>query len=370
MRTYSLDKARADGWLEQLGQGSQGFAQLCEVVGRPFVAFSVIAGVRITALTIDPRNPSASLVDLEIGDSGATERLPLGELRERLAEALLEGEEPPRPPPSARADSEELQSFIGFRYVLLAPIFDIGLEELRVREDGAATVVARIEGERKELPLSELRAEIRRRVRAEAEKHRAAAHSPFAIDLSIVPEAKRALSAGDHARVVELLGAWPGPLSLLLRTAEGQSLAPEVRATLAEALGMLGSAYVELGRHEWAQEILRLAIQWGQEQLEVSAELFRRLGAAYVAQGRHGEAIGLLRRALGLGAPRKEVLPELARCFLARERNIAALLCAEDALAAGAPLDRVRATREAALEVLGDEWKRFRARVPSSSGTS
>jgi tetratricopeptide (TPR) repeat protein len=115
--------------------------------------------------------------------------------------------------------------------------------------------------------------------------------------------------------------------------------------------------------------VLRLGIQWGQDQLEVAADLFSRLGAAYVAQGRHGEAIGLLRRALGLGARRTDVLPQLARCFVARERYVAALLCADDAVAAGASADSVRAVRDASLAVLGDEWKRFRRRVPASSAT-
>jgi tetratricopeptide (TPR) repeat protein len=368
MRTYGLEKARADGWLEQLGQGSQGFAQLCDVVGKRFVAFSVIAGVRITALTVDPRNPNASIVDFELGEAGRSQRLPLGDFRERLADVLLTGDDPELPVPSAaKPSSEEIQTFIGFRYVLLAPLFDIRLEELRI--DGPEiSVAATIGGERIELGLDVFREEIKDRIRAEAEKHRSTG-SPFAIDLNLVPQARKALAAGDPDRVAELLGAWPGPLSLLLRTAEGAALTPEVRATLAEALGILGTSYVQLGRHEWAQEVLRLAIQWGQEQLEVAADLFRRLGAAYVAEGRHGEAIGLLRRSLGLGAPRAEVLPVLARCFLMRDRYIAALLCADDALVAGAPADLVKDVRQKSLEKLGDPWVKFRRRVPASSGT-
>ncbi len=368
MRTYSLSKARADGWLEQLGQGSQGFAQLCEVVGTRFVAFAVIAGIRITALTVDPRNPNASVVEFEIGDLGGPQRLRLDEFRERLAEALLNDDEPERELPDGRADSEALQSFIGFRYVLLAPLFDIRLEELRIDGGQAFLTVTLDDEDRVDLTLADLRDEIRERVRGEAEMHKSPP-SPFAIDLNLVPEARKAMAAGDSARVAEILGAWPGPLSLLLRTAEGQTLSPEVRATLAEALGLLGTAYVHLGRHEWAQEVLRLGIQWGQEQLHVSADLFRRLGGALVAEGRYGEAIGLLRRSIGLGAPRKDVLPVLARCFIARDRHIPALLCAEDALAAGAPAESIRAVRDAALARLGDDWKRFRQRVPSSSGT-
>jgi tetratricopeptide (TPR) repeat protein len=284
-----------------------------------------------------------------------------------LAEALMTDEDLEVPAPSGKVSSDELQAYIGFRYILLAPTFDIGLEELRIHDNGEATLDVTIDDERLELSLEELREEIKERVRVEAERVRDRPSSPFAIDLNIVPTARAAVSTPE--RVTELLGAWPGPLSLLLRTAEGQSLAPDVRATLAEALGLLGSAYVDLGRHEWAQEVLRLAIQWGQDQLEIAADLFRRLGGAYVAQSRHGEAIGILRRALALGAPRADVLPLLAECFLQRDRRLSALLCAEDALAAGASADKVKHVRERALELFGEDWKRFRRKVPSSSAT-
>lgn len=359
MSTYGLEKVRADGWLEQLGEGSQGFTQLCEVVGERFVAFSVIAGIRITALTVDPRAPDASVVEFEIGELPGAQRLRLGEFRERLAQAMLSDDDPPTELPSS-PDSEAIQSYIGFRYVLLAPLYGMTLEELRVDGDDA-TVVLTMDEERAELPLEELRARIRDAVRDEADSHRAP--SPFAIDLNVVPQAREASRAGDHARVTELLGSWPGPLSMLLRTAEGQSLAPEVRGTLAESLGMLGTSFVEVGRVEWAQEVLRLGIQWSQDQLDVSADLFRRLGHAYVAEGRHGEAIGLFRRAIGLGAPRTVVLPLLARSFLERGRHLAALLCADDALAAGADREAVDDVRERAREVLGDDWARFRTLV-------
>jgi tetratricopeptide (TPR) repeat protein len=371
MRSFGLEKVRADGWLDQLGHGSQGFDQLCEVVGRSFVAFSVIAGVRITALTIDPRDSNASVVEFEVGGSGTGQRLDLGEFRQRLAEALTtEDEVPSTSLPTDRVASEDIQGFLGYRWVLLAPIFDVRLDELRVDDDDPteAEIVARMDGERVTLTLDELRDELRHRVQAEAEKHRGPA-SPFAIDLNLVPQAREAAASGDHARVADILGSWPGPLSHLLRTAEGQALTPEVRATVAGALGMLGTAYVQTGRHEWAQEVLRLGIQWGQDQLEVAADLFSRLGAAYVAQGRHGEAIGPLRRALGLGARRTEVLPQLARCFIARERYVAALLCADDAVASGASADSVRSVRDVASKVLGDDWTRFRRRVPASSAT-
>jgi len=361
MKTYRLDSARADGWLEQLGEGSDGFAQLCEVVGEQFVAFSVIAGIRITALTVDPRNPDGSVVEFEIGDSGVAQRLALGEFRQRLAHAMLSADDPDvslgeQPTP------EDLQQFIGFRYVLLAPIFGIRLDVLRVGDSGDAQLEVLVDGDDLDMSLEQLRLVLRERVQALAERHKP--QSPFAIDLNVVPKARAAAKAQDHERVSDLLDSWPGPLSLLLRTAEGQRLTPEVKATLAESLGMLGTAYTATGHPDWAQEVLRLAIQWGQDQLDVSADLFRRLGEAHVAQGRHGEAIGLLRRALALGAPRSDLLPLLATSFIRTDRRLAALLCAEEALAAGAAAPELETVREEAKAALGDAWETFRLKVP------
>lgn len=361
MKTYRLDRVRADGWLEQLGEGSPGFSQLCEVVGKHFVAFSVIAGIRITALTVDPRNNDGSIVEFEVGSVGGPQRLSLGEFRQRLARAMLSADDP-EVELSDDPDAEELQQYIGFRYVLLAPLFGIRLDVLRVGS-AASSLEVICDGDDIDMSIEQLRLVLRERILALADRHKPA--SPFAIDLNVVPKARAAVAAGDPDKVVELLESWPGPLSLLLRTHEGQSLAPEVRATLAESLGMLGSAYVQLGRADWAQEVLRLGIQWGQQSLEVSADLFRRLGEAHLSEARYGEAIGLLRRSLALGGSRSALLPLLAHCFLERGRHLPALLCADEALAAGAHEDDVREVRVRALEVLGAEWERFRRRVPA-----
>ena len=287
--------------------------------------------------------------------------MPLGDFRERLGQAMLSQDEA-RPPLPEEPSPEELQAYLGFRYVLLAPLFGIRLETLEVHTD-TTDVTITADGHRLTVPVPTLRELVRERVRSEMARVRSP--SPFAIDLNIVPRARAAADAGDHAQVAELLGSWPGPLSVLLRTAEGQSLTPEVRGTLASALAMLGSAYVELDRHDWAQEVLRLGIQWGQERIDVSADLFLRLGRAYVAEGRYAEAIGLMRRAVGLGAPRSEALPVLAECFLMRDHHLPAILCAEEAIAAGAEPKTVRSVRERAREHLGTAWERFRTRVGS-----
>src|ERR1700690_4165334 len=64
---FSLDSLRTDGWFERIGEGIGSFQALCEIVGAPFFAFSIYAGARITALTVDRRSPDQTLVDFVVG---------------------------------------------------------------------------------------------------------------------------------------------------------------------------------------------------------------------------------------------------------------------------------------------------------------
>ncbi|MDH5493174.1 MAG: hypothetical protein OEY14_14560, partial [Myxococcales bacterium] len=162
---------------------------------------------------------------------------------------------------------------------------------------------------------------------------------------------------------IDLIGAWPGPLSLLLRTAEGQRLTPEVRVALASALGHLGTAYVRVGKLEWAEEVMRLGIQWGQDG-PAAGDLFRRLGEACVVGERSGEAIGLLRRALALEAPERDVLPLLARSYIDRGKFVAAAVCMERATALGLSSSELAEGALAIEEALGQAWTRFRGACP------
>jgi tetratricopeptide (TPR) repeat protein len=358
-RAIPLDDVRADGWFERLGEGSAAFAQLNGIVGARFVAFAVVAGLRITALAVDQRNADASSIEFGT-EGGPSQRMALGEFKKRLAAALL-GEDEPVAPLSAGATPEQIQAAIGFRYVLLAPIFRIRLDSIRVPAKGEAILTTSRASGVKDMTITELRELVRQGIRDEAARS-TQARSPFSIDLEAVRLAKAAALAGENERVVSLLGTWPGPLSMLLRTMEGQSLTKEVRATIAEGLGLLGSAYAGLDRGDWAHEILRLAIQWGQDGA-VTADLFRRLGATHLVQERHGEAIGMLRRALALGGEEKEILPLLAAAYAGRERRIAALLTIERAIGVGADEAGLSELRKSLAAALGEPWTRFQAYV-------
>ena len=370
-QTFSLEAARADGWLERLGEGQPAFGKLCEIIGEHFVAFSVIAGVRITAIALDARTPDRSMVDFSIGDDGAPQRLPLADLRRKLGEIVTTDTTPDGTGRLAASPSiEELQARIGFRWVLLAPIYGYELRQLHVDASGHTSFTLGRDGASVVMSLEDLKEALRSSVRIDMTRAAASrVASPFSIDLALVPQALEAAARDDHEKVIDLIGAWPGPLSVLMRTAEGQGLATDARASLARALGALGTAHARLGRLEWGQEVLRLGIQWAQDG-SAGAEMFVRLGRLALEGERPGEAIGLLRRALSLGAEPALVLPPLARAFVEQGRLLPALVLAERARALGirdVELDRVSSTAMAGP--LGAPFSRWRAAEGEQGGS-
>lgn len=364
-RVFGLDAVRTDGWFERIGEGIGSFQALCEIVGEAFFAFSMITGARITALTVDRRNPENTLVDFVVGavgdaedDSVESQRLTLGDFRQRLVGALL-AEDTHAPAPEKEGDVEGLQQHIGVRYLLLAPIYGYSLRKLETRGVHSQLVVMH-DGEELTLELSEFRTRVRAHVREEIE--RASVGQRSAIDLTKVGEAELASEAGDQTRVLQLLATWPAPLAIFLRTPEGQMLAPEARSLIAKGLGLLGSACVDLGEPQQGEEVLRLGIQYAQDG-PVASDLFRRLGHAMIVTGRHGEAIGPLRRAISLGAAPKLVWPMLAKAFLERERFLAALTCVREARSAGVEEPELVTELRKIEEKLGSSLTRWRGLV-------
>ena len=336
---FPLDALRTDGWFERIGEGIGSFQALCEIVGERFFAFSIIVGARITALTIDRRSPDQTLVDFVVGNAEAEgdlepQRLTLADFRRRLVGALLVEEERNADVPERESDVEAIQLFIGVRYLLLAPLYGYSLTKLTVRGREDAELGLLHDGVEETYDLDAFRLRIRGHVREELDRVATGARS--AIDLSKVAEAEACALKKEWPKVIALLGTWPAPLAIFLRTPEGQMLAPEARALIAKGLGLLGSACVHVGEIEQAEEVFRIGIQYAQEGM-AAAELFRRLGEALLLNDRPGEAIGPLRRSLAFGGLPQEVLPPLARAFIQRGRYVAAFACLKDALVAGAP---------------------------------
>lgn len=340
-KQFPLDALRTDGWFERIGEGIGSFQALCEIVGERFFAFSIIVGARITALTIDRRSPDQTLVDFVVGSAETDgdlepQRLTLADFRRRLVGALLVEEEKNAPAPERDTDVEAIQLFIGVRYLLLAPLYGYSLVSLGMQGGNSDTAELTVlhDGVEEKFDLDGFRLRVRSHVREELDRVATGARS--AIDLSKVAEAEACALRKEWPKVIALLGTWPAPLAIFLRTPEGQMLAPEARGLIAKGLGLLGSACVHLGEIEQAEEVFRIGIQYAQEGM-AAAELFRRLGEALLINERPGEAIGPLRRALAFGGLPQEVLPPLARALIKRGRFVAAFACLKDALAAGAP---------------------------------
>jgi tetratricopeptide (TPR) repeat protein len=361
-REFDLDAVRTDGWFERIGEGIGSFQALCEIIGERFFAFSIIVGARITALTVDRRNPDLSLVDFVVGigdsdDGLEPQRLTLADFRRRLVGALLVDDDKQAAAPTRDTEIEVIQLYIGVRYLLLAPLYGYSLRRLFLDEAGAAQVVVLHDGVEETHDLDALRLRIRGVVREELE--RIATGSRSAIDLSKVTEAETAAMRQEWPKIVQLLGSWPAPLAIFLRTPEGQMLTPDARALIAKGLGLLGSACVHLGEVEQAEEVFRIGIQYAQEGV-TAADLFRRLGEALLLNERPGEAIAPLRRALAFGGSPAEVMPALARAFLKRKKWVAAYACLREALEAGVGereiAEDLRAT-EGALGVALTGWK-------------
>jgi tetratricopeptide (TPR) repeat protein len=361
-RVFDLDAVRTDGWFERIGEGIGSFQALCEIVGERFFAFSIIVGARVTALTVDRRNPDLSLVDFVVGtgdgdDGLEPQRLTLADFRRRLVGALLVEDDKPAPEPTRETEIEVIQLYIGVRYLLLAPLYGYSLRRLVLDDEQGPQLVVLHDGVEETHDLDAFRFRVRALVREELQ--RVATGSRSAIDLSKVTEAEAAALRGEWTKVVQLLGTWPAPLAIFLRTPEGQMLTADARALIAKGLGLLGSACVHLGEIEQAEEVFRIGIQYAQEGV-AAADLFRRLGEALLQSHRPGEAIGPLRRALAFGGAAAQVMPPLARAFLERKKWVAAYACLRDAIEAGVGerdlADELRQV-EGALGVPLTAWK-------------
>lgn len=354
-RVYSLDDIRPDDWFEELAGQSEEFKQLCQIVGDSVVACAMVAGVQITSLTVDPRFPSNATVGYQVGQFGPDRELTLAEFRRRVGATLLADRQrkstvPDKPSP------QQLQGFLGPRRLLLAAAFGLKPLELRIKGE-VSTIWLEISGSRREVTVNEFYALIDDRIQAETGANEPA-DGGVSIDLDLLKEAQTASAQGDWTSAITLLSPWLGPISMLLRTGESEGLDQPTHSALSTGLGLLGKAYSQIGNHELADEVLRLGVQWAGDTGE-SAELFLHLGESSANRARFGEAIGFLRRAIRLGINPKAALPALAQCFSAREQYVAAMVCAERAVEAGATVGSVTRVRLTGSDRLGDSWDRL-----------
>jgi hypothetical protein len=150
------------------------------------------------------------------------------------------------------------------RYLLLSPLYGYALRELTVDDDGSASSSITTAWRSRTPWAPSARASAPTCARSSSAWPGRSRAAPST--LTRFNEAEQAAQRGDHVRVLELLGAWPAPLAIFLRTPEGQTLSPDTRSLIARALGLLGSACVSLGEVGKGEEVLRLAVQYAGRQ--------------------------------------------------------------------------------------------------------
>ncbi len=355
-----LSPMDADGWFEQIKHSSPAFETLCEVIGDRFVGYAMIIGIQVSGLTIDQLSPANTVVEFRVGENGPTRTAALPEFRRQLV-AWIVSDLPPNDRITLPLDVAQAQRLIGIRYILLAPLHGISLKQVILETGGdtplAHVLITDVSEVEEELEIEILRSRLREEVRRELATAR---DEPFQLDLSLIDAVEEAAACEDWEEVIRLIGNWPGPVSLLLRTPAGGALDGPRRARVGAGLRLLATAYYKSGRTAWAEELYRLGLQFVSEGPE-GAALFRALGFSMVEEKRYGEAIGPLRRALALGASPAEIGPPLGVCFLRQGRTVAAIAVLEEARLAGAvQLATLSALRQAYMR-LGDISNNWRA---------
>lgn len=357
-RTIDLAPIRADGWFAKLGEGSATFEQLCDLVGEAFVAFAAISGVRIQSVAVDSMSPSFSQVEFSIGD-GETQSLALIDFQRRLCGALLADSDQPPALPGQHPSAEEVQSYIGHRYLLLAPIFGVTLKELRMREGEAPALLVGVGTLEEEVSVASFRNVILARIRNEMMALESS--QSMTLDLDVFEKADSLAETGAFDEVVDLLAPWTTKIALMLRSGKADS--EEIQRGVVRAMGTLGNALIETDDLAGADEVLRLGVQWAQH-IGGGGRLFALLGRVALLHQQYGQAIGFFRRAISLGENESSVVADLAHCYHARKRWVATVACVDRALKEerdDADLQRLQTMREDAVGQLGSAWTDFKA---------
>lgn len=327
----SLDQVRTDGWFEQLGARILNFDRICDVMGRRFLAYSIILGLQIRSLNVDPRFPVNTRVDYTT-DGKQPQSLTLGEFRLRVVQTLIQ-EHRPIVENTLPLSVTAATAILGGRNLLLAPLFGISLERLVATtvEPGeiGGIVGFSCEDGFSYARVSDFNILIFEKLKEDLSDSQ---EEPFKLDLDLVSIAREAFERGDIEKVLSTLDAWPGLLSILLKTPMARSLEEGQREAIGEGLEILGASFEKMERDPWSEELYKLGLQFSKEGTS-AARLYLRLGLLLLKLEKYGEAIGPLRRALKMHDDKETALCALARAFLKRGKTIPAAALLEYAAA-------------------------------------
>ncbi len=328
MAVHSLDEVRSDGWLERLVGAEPSLADLARVLGLPSLALTMMSGIRVHTLILDPTSLDKSFLEFSVGDEESQEaptRMNVAEFRARIAQAVFAHPEPwpPNPVRDKQPTVDALQAFVGVRHVLLSPLFGYRLIEVETSADpDEHSITFEVHGgPTQRYSLENFRHQLETAVFEDVERGRRG--GGFSLDLELMRSAMAAHRRGDHQAVVQMLEEFLVPLAALGRSGQARTMTPDVRGTVSESLVSLARSQDALGNQEGRLDTLRTAAQWSEEGSPAAA-VYLELGRAMMQDNRAGEAIGFLRRALMLGSDEVDAYTLLADALLERGRKLAA----------------------------------------------
>lgn len=396
-----LDAIAARGWFARLLKRSEDLTKAEEVLGRVLLAGSLVAGFRITSLMINAEDPGNTMVGFMAGEGEQpfqASRIEFHRLVTRVLSTPETGSDVH--PLTLPTGVDELQELLGVRYVLLADVFGLTLEELHFRRgvfcvqlrephglhpddsgtkdrgDEAAVGGSQADqnlpasevamgkneaaGGREKAPgegqvrlytLASFQARIADLLAGDLQRALRAMTPTFSEEQ--VSSARQAAEEGAWDRVHSALRGWPQRIATCLRVGMLHTISNA--DSVAEGLLLEAKALRVQGQLSEAEEAVRLLLQW-QPQGSCSGAAFAELGRLFLARQQYGQAIGMLRRARSVGSEDPGLLVDLAKCFVQTGRFVAAACCCDEAKQAGVPELHWRASMDAANKALGKAW--------------
>ncbi|MEZ4288166.1 MAG: hypothetical protein R3A47_08500 [Polyangiales bacterium] len=337
MRRYSLTEISEPNWFSDLLEQNADLQKLSELLGERRVAMCVLCGVQITSIRVDPRTVGNGTVEVLAADGVSNEEHRISDLIRSIAshivslrddsfEAIFGWSKEERP-----LSADELRSVLGQKTILLAPIFGIELQELRVQGQEVEVVYYGDDDEWVE-SYDEFVETLHQCVLNEALLE---PDDPLeGIDRKVLPEVRLAMDKKDWNRCVELLSPWLGGLASIHRQHAFSSLDEDAQVDLIEGVASLGISLARTSQPVLADELLRLGAQWAAN-TDLAGQMYRLLGQASMEKGAYAEAIGLLIRSIRLSDDVPSVHLELGKCFRQTGRPVAAALCFQRAAELG-----------------------------------
>ena len=320
--SVSMAEVRMDGWFDQISKHITHLEEITAVLGARFLAYSFVLNIQIRSLMLDPMTPANTAIHFTLNDE-TMQTLSLGEFKLRVVQALLRDDRLPIAP-SLPLTTETAIAVLGGRNVLVAPLFGITIERVMVvglPPTLPKYLVAFLTPDGFNIAdLDSFHELIRDHLRSDL---LGTEEQLFSLDLYAVERARKAASEGENEKVVEILEAWPGLLSVLQRAPIKKHLDEEQLRLIGEGVSLLGEALERTNQLQWSEELYKLGLQFVREG-EMGGRLFANLGRLLVRKAAFGEAIGHLRRALSLGVSPEMVVPYLGRAFLKRDKVTAA----------------------------------------------